>query len=312
MSERFNRRDFLKLGGGVLAAAALQPRTLVAENSPASSASAKKRDLKRGIMFATVPGKMSVRDKFKMIRDAGFDGVEAMGGMDHDEVLQARDAAGLQIPSVCDSVHWVKPLTDPNPGVREVGLEGLKTALRDCKAYGGSSVLLVPGVVNQHISYVDAYERSQTEIRKAIPLAEELGVKIAIENVWNQFLLSPLEAARFVDEFNSPAVGWHFDVGNIIASGWPEQWIRTLGKRIQKLHIKEYSRKKRDDEGLWKGFQVDYLEGDNDWPAVMRALDEIGYHGWAIAEPAFHPPGLDDAAFVTHVREKMDQILALP
>jgi hexulose-6-phosphate isomerase len=306
-----NRREFLKLGGGVAALAALRPGVSGAADPAPAAAPVKKRSLKRGIMFATVPGNLSIMDKFKLIKDAGFDGVEPMGSLDRKEVLAARDATGLLISSVCDSVHWVKTLSDPNPAARAVGLEGLKTALQDCKTYGGSSVLLVPAVVNQQVSYDEAYERSQAEIRKAIPLAEELGVKIAIENVWNHFLLSPLEAARFVDEFKSPAVGWHFDVGNIIATGWPEQWIRILGKRIQKLHIKEYSRKKRDEEGLWKGFKVDYLEGDNDWPVVMKALDEIGYQGWAIGEPAFHPPGLDDAAFVKHVCEKMDQILAL-
>ena len=120
----------------------------------------------------------------------------------------------------------------------------MKQTLRDAKRYGATSVLLVPAVVNQDVSYNDAYTRSQAEIRKAIPLAEELGVKIAIENVWNHFLLSPLEAARYVDEFNSPAVGWHFDVGNVITYGWPEQWIRILGKRIQKLHIKELQSQK--------------------------------------------------------------------
>jgi hexulose-6-phosphate isomerase len=157
-------------------------------------------------------------------------------------------------------------------------------------------VLLVPAVVNKEISYADAWTRSQTEIRKAIPLAEELGVKIACENVWNQFLMSPLEAARYVDEFQSPAVGWHFDVGNVINYGWPEQWIRILGKRIQKLHIKEYSRKKRDAEGLWKGFHAALGEGDNDWPAVTKALDDIGYNGWAITEQGGgdSPEGLKD------------------
>jgi hexulose-6-phosphate isomerase len=187
-------------------------------------------------------------------------------------------------------------LSDPNPKVREEGLSALKQTLRDAKRYGATSVLLVPAVVNQEVSYLDAYTRSQAEIRKAIPLAEELGVKIAIENVWNQFLLSPLEAARYVDEFNSPAVGWHFDVGNVITYGWPEQWIRILGKRIQKLHIKEYSRKKRDDEGLWKGFQVPFLEGDNNWPRIMKALDDIGYDGWGIAEQGggSTPEGLKD------------------
>jgi small GTP-binding protein len=96
------------------------------------------------------------------------------------------------------------------------------------------------------------------------------GVEVGTEVAW-----------RYVDEFNSPAVGWHFDVGNIINYGWPEQWIRILGPRIQKFHIKEYSRKKRDAEGLWKGFDVKLLEGDNDWPAVMKAVDDIGYHNWA-------------------------------
>ncbi len=220
----------------------------------------------------------------KAIKEAGFEGTEMMSHMDQDEVLRARDATGLVIPSVCGRDHWGKPLSDPDPKVRAEGLEALKQTLRDGKRYGASSVLLVPAVVTKQVSYADAYTRSQAEIRKAIPLAEELGVKIAIEDVWNQFLLSPLEAARYVDEFHSPAVGWHFDVGNIINYGWPEQWIRILGPRIQKLHIKEFSRKKRDKEGLWKGFDVPLLEGDNDWPAVMKALDDVGYHGWAMTE----------------------------
>ena len=307
MSKQFNRREFVKAGAGVLAAAAVLPSAFGAEEKAAMP----KRGIKKGIMFATVPGSGSVMDKFKMIRDAGFDGVEPMGSMDRDEVLKARDATGLQIPSVCDAAHWLKPLSDPNPTARAVGLEGLKTALQDCKTYGGSSVLLVPGTVNKDVSYADAYERSQVEIRKAIPLAEELGVKIAIENVWNHFLMSPLEAARYVDEFKSDAVGWHFDVGNIIAWGWPEQWIHILGQRIQKLHIKEYSRAKRDNEGLAKGFQVEYLAGDNNWPVVMKALDDIGYRGWAIAEPAYHPPGLDDAGFLKNVSEKVGKILEM-
>ena len=140
-------------------------------------------------------------------------------------------------------------MSDPDPAVREEGLNGLKQALRDARRYGASSVLFVAAVVKKEVSYADAYKRSQEEIRKALPLAEELGVKIAVENVWNHFLLSPLEAARYVDEFNSPWIGWHFDVGNVITFGWPEQWIRILGKRIQKLHIKEFSREKANREG---------------------------------------------------------------
>ncbi len=229
-----------------------------------------------------------------------------MSHLDPDEVLRARDEFGLELPSVCCSTHWARPLSDPTPSVREAGLEGLKQSLREAKRYGSASVLLVPAVVNKTVSYSDAYTRSQAEIRKAIPLAEELGVKIAIENVWNQFLLSPLEAARYVDEFNTPWVGWHFDIGNVINFGFPEQWIRILNKRIVQLHIKEYSRKRRDAEGPGKGFSVPFLEGDNDWPAVMKALDEIGYNSWGIAEQGggSTPEGLKDLA------ERMDKIFA--
>ncbi len=302
------RREFVKWAGAAAVTAALLPEGLVAGDADTAKAASPQKPRKKAIMYGTIKGEVPVLEKLKLIKEAGFDGVEMMSGMDQTEVLKARDATGLEIPSVCDSVHWAKTLSDPNPTARAVGLEGLKTALRDCKAYSGSSVLLVPAVVDKHVSYADAYTRSQAEIRKAVPLAEELGVKIAIENVWNQFLLSPLEAARYVDEFNSPAVGWHFDIGNVINTGWPEQWIRILGPRIQKLHIKEYSRKKRDAEGLWKGFAVEYLEGDNDWPAIVKALDEVGYQGWAIAEPAWWPENVELKARLPQIVAKMQQI----
>ena len=275
------RREFLKNGAKAVTLAALAPSALCAD---ADVATTTKRSIHKAIMWGTVGLKGSVLEKMQAIKAAGFEGTEMMSHMDQEEVMRARDETGLVIPSVCGALHWGKPLSDPNPKVREEGLEALKQTLRDAKRYGATSVLLVPAVVNKEVSYGDAYTRSHDEIAKGVPLAEDLGVKIAIENVWNQFLLSPLEAARYVDEFNSPAVGWHFDVGNVITFGWPEQWIRVLGKRIQKLHIKEFSRKKRDNEGLWKGFQVPFLEGDNDWPAIMKALDDIGYHGWGIAE----------------------------
>ncbi len=273
------RRSFVSLSGAALAAAALAPlpRALAAEGGA-------KRALKKGIMYGTIGVKGSVLEKFQAVKAAGFEGIEPMSHMNVDEVLAARDATGLALPSVCCETHWGKPLSHPDPKVREEGLEGLKRALRDAKKYGASSVLFVPAVVNESISYADAYTRCQAEIRKAVPLAEELQVAIAIENVWNQFLLSPLEAARFVDEFKSPYVGWHFDAGNILNYGWPEQWVRILGKRIKKVHLKEFSRKKRDNEGLWKGFSVEFLQGDVNWKAVMAALDEIGYHGWCITE----------------------------
>lgn len=306
MKSDFNRRDFLKLSGSAAAFAALAPSTFAAEEAPV-----KKRDLKKGIMFATVRVEGSILEKFKAIKEAGFAGVETMSHMDTDEVLKARDATGLEIPSVCCATHWAPPtsLGNPNADGRAKGLEGLKQALQDAKKYGASSVLFVPAVVNETIFYADAYTRSQEELRKILPFAEETGVKIALENVWNNFLLSPLEMARYVDELKSPAIGVHFDIGNILRSGWPEQWIPVLGKRIQKLHIKEYSRKKMNDEGLWKGFDVQYLEGDNNWPKIMKAVDDIGYHGWAIAEPAYKNAAADLAG-LKNISERMDKILA--
>jgi hexulose-6-phosphate isomerase len=230
--------------------------------------------------------------------------------MNQEEVLAARDACGLEIPSVVVSTHWTHPLSSPNPTMRETGLGGLKQGLQDAKAYGASSVLLVPGVVNKDISYVDAYTRSMAEIRKAVPLAESLGVAIAIENVWNAFLMSPLEAAAYVDAFNSPMVRWHFDVGNVINTGWPQHWIDVLGSRIAAVHVKEYSRKLRDEKGPREGFKVELLAGDSDWPAVMAALDSAQYSGWFISEQ-YRPPGITDAEWLSGLTAKMDQILAL-
>jgi len=303
MNTPLTRRDFLKTSGAALATAALV--------STSGAQEAKKRGIKKGIMWGCVSGRASVMDKFKMIKAAGFDGTEIDSGLDRSEVLAARDATGLQIPSVVCSTHWLKPLSDPNPSVRAAGLEGLKTALHDAKEYGSSSVLFVPALVKQEVPYDKAYVRSQAEIKKVIPLAEELGVKIAIENVWNNFHLSPLEAARYIDEFNSPVMAWHFDIGNVINIGWPEHWIHILGPRIHKLHVKEFSRRKRDAEGLWKGFAVEYFEGDNDWPVVMQALDDIGYNGWGTAEPAYRPPGVDEPTRLKQVSGFLDRIYAL-
>ena len=303
MKAPFTRRDFLKTGSSALAFAALSPLGFSAV------VPSKKRELKKAIMLGTVGFPGSTLEKFKAIKEAGFAGVEPRSHMPVDEVLKARDETGLQIPSVCCNTHWAENLAHPNPGTRERALAGLRQSLQDAKKYGASSVLFIPAVVNKEVSYADAYTRSQEELRKAIPLAEDLGVKIAIENVWNNFLLSPLEMARYLDEFESPFVGAHFDIGNVLRYGWPEQWISILGKRIQKLHFKEYSREKMQNAGVLKGFDVQYLEGSNNWPKIMKALDEIGYNGWGIAEPAYSNPATD-AAGLKNVSERLDKIFA--
>ena len=161
-------------------------------------------------------------------------------------------------------------------------------------------------ILYYHFGFYEGDEvKLEEEIRRVLPLAQELGIKILFENVWNQFLLSPLEAARYVDEFESPIVGWYFDVGNVVNYGWPEQWVRILGKRIGKLDVKEFSRKKRNEQGLWKGFDVEIGDGDCNWPEVMKALDEVGFQGWATAEVRG-----GDAARLQDIAERMDRVLA--
>jgi hexulose-6-phosphate isomerase len=295
-----NRRTFVQTASAAAVATAFT-------SVSSFGADAGRAKLHKGIMYGTIGIKGSVAEKLKAVKDAGFEGIEPMSHMDQDEVLRALEANGLKAPSVCCGTHWAKPLSDANPAVRQAGLDGLLQSLRDGQRYGSRSVLLVPAVVTENVSYAEAWDRSIVEIKKALPLAAESKVKIAIENVWNQFLLSPLEAARYLDEFNSPWIGWHLDIGNLINYGWPEQWVRILGKRIVTLHIKEFSRKRRDAEGLWKGFDVPFLEGDNNWPAVMKALHEIGYDGWGIAEQGGGgtPEGLQDLS------TRMDKIFAL-
>ncbi len=270
-----SRRDFLAASSAGIGA-------LPHLTAPTFRASTNKKAVKLGM----VRTKGTLTEKFQLLKRLGYDGVEldSPNGFKTEDVLAARDASGLPIHGVVNSVHWGKPLSHPDSKVREAGVEGLRTALRDAKAYGASTVLLVPAVVNKNVAYFDAYIRSQAEIRKVLPLAREFGIQIALENVWNQFLLSPLEAARYIDELDPEFVGAYFDVGNVVNTGWPEHWIDVLGPRILKIDVKEFSRKKRNDEGLWKGFGVELHEGDCDWPAVMAALDRVKFRGWFTLE----------------------------
>jgi len=184
-------------------------------------------------------------------------------------------------------------------------MKGLRLALSEAAELDCQRLLLVPGVVTKEVRYDDCWHRSSARIREVIEAAEKAKCKICVENVWNHFIVDPMSAARFVDEISSPWVGWHLDLGNLITYGWPEHWAHILGPRVFNLHIKEYSRKKRDAEGPYKGFQVELGEGDNDWAATMRALDEIGYSGWGILEV----PGGDDAR-LKFLAERTDQLFS--
>lgn len=285
MTETTNRRDFMKHAGiATFSAAALSSFSV--KTQPVQAAESAAHGIKKAVKIGMVQEGETFLDKFKLVKSLGFDGIElaAPTNWNKEEILAAKEETGLPIHGVVGTKHWKQTLSHNDPAMRKEGLEALLEGIRDAKEYGASSILLVVGKVDKETSYDDAYTRTQAEIRKAIPLAEELGIKILFENVWNNFLLSPLEMARYIDEFETDAVGAYFDVGNVVRYGWPEQWIRILGDRIVKLDIKEYSRKKQMEEGLYKGFQVKLGEGDCDWAAVMKALRDINYTGWGTAE----------------------------
>jgi hexulose-6-phosphate isomerase len=299
-----NRRTFLQTTSAVLAVSAFAPLAF------GQATPAKKRPLKKAVNLGMVkgPAGATVVDRFKMARDAGFDGLELNLPDDTltvDLLHEAKAASGLEIGGIICTPHWKFPLSDPDPANRERTVRGLQLALRQGGELGCRRVLLVPGVVNKQVDHAQCWQRSVEGIKRCLDDAEKAQCKIAVENVWNQFILDPLSAARFVDEVGSPWVGWHLDLGNLVTYGWPEHWVRVLGPRVINLHIKEYSRKKRDVEGPYAGFKVELGEGDNDWPATMLALDEIKYAGWAILEV----PG-GDATRLKFLAERTDQLLA--
>ncbi len=279
-----NRRLFLRITTSATAAMLL----------PTASAASNRR-LRKAIMHSTIGVTGSVLEKYRVMREAGFAGVEPMGGMDRDEVLAALKETGLQAASVCCHTHWEKPLSAPDEATRKIGFDGLVQSLHDAQAYGASSVLLVPGVAKDGVSYQQCFDRSLEQIRKAIPIAKDTGVKIAIENVGNNFILSPEQANQYLDAINSEWVGWHFDIGNAGRFGPAEKWIRMLGSRIIKIHIKDF-RAKPVAPGAKAPPRPKLLDGDTNWPEVMKALDSAGYSGWAISEqPAEQASDLNSA-----------------
>lgn len=294
-----NRRAFLKVTAGVAASAAFFP--------PAQAAPPK-RNLRKAIMYSTIGMKGTILEKFRAMKEAGFDGVEPLGGMNRDEVLAAFKATGLQAASVCCHTHWTKPLSAPDEETRKIGLDGLLLSLRDARAYGATCVLFVPGDARDGVTYQQCFERSIAEIKKAIPVAKETGVRIAIENVGNNFIMSPEQAVEYLDAINSEWVGWYFDIGNAGRVGPAERWIQVIGKRIFRIHIKDFSAKPADPAAK-KAAPPKLLDGGTNWPAVMKALDNAGYTGWATSEQ----PGSQSADVETarDLAQRMDRIIAL-
>lgn len=286
-----NRREFLY--AGVSAA-------VLAGTRSAGARPVQDKPVKKAVILGMVKGGATVEEKFAILKGAGFDGVEIPPTFDASEQEKFRAASektGLEIHSVIYGGWGKNLLSNPDPAAREVAVETLKRGLHCAKAVGANNLLLVPAVVDAKTRYVEAYERSQEGIRKAIPTAEEARVVIAVEEVWNNFLLSPLEFNRYVDEFQSPWVKAYFDVGNIVKNGWPEDWIRTLGKRINRVHLKDFSKKRTQF--------VKLQEGDVNWKEVRKAFMEVGWPRYVTAE--FNG---DDFLEPEELAKRIDRIIA--
>jgi len=255
---------------------------------------------------------------FRMARDLGYPAVEVAGGekgaltqqsteADCRRVVEQAHEAGVQLASLASGLGWTYPLTSTDEATTQRGLEVTAHSLRLAQWLGVDAILLVPGGVGSEKTdgirgtpYEVAYRNALSALKRLKPVAEECGVSIGIENVWNKFLLSPLEMRDFIDEVGSDRVGAYFDVGNVVINGYPEQWIRILDHRIKRIHFKDFKR----SVGVISGF-CDLLDGDVDYPEVMQALRDIGYDGFVTAE-FFNCEG-----DLKKISEAMDKILEM-
>jgi len=303
-----DRRNFLSLSAVSIAGTMMAGVPgLTMASLQADHHNVKGNRIYKSIKMGMFSEKISVHEKFKLMKEMGFDGAElnSPGGVNKEEALNASRELGFPIHGVVDSIHWGIRLSDPDPAVREKGLQGLLTAMKDTHFVGGDAVLLVPGAARdpEKESHGHVWTRSIEQIKKALPTASKLGVRILIENVWNNFLYDPKGdndqsaslLAAYLDEINSPWVGSYFDIGNHQRFGKPAEWIRTLGHRIVKLDVKDW--------GVDNGF-CKIGEGDVDWADVRSALHQIGYTGWATAEVSG-----GDRHRIKDISERMDQYL---
>jgi len=293
MNGTMGRREVLKYAGAVLGVGVL------------GSAGRGQGDAQGGrplkaCQYGMLPKALKDAEKFALAKKCGFEGIEHSPMSDlaaAKEIGALARQAGVPIHSIVYG-GWDAPLSDPKPDVTAKGVAGMENALRSAKALGADVVLLVPGVVTETVGYTEAYERSQGNIRKLLPLAGELQVTIAVENVWNEFLLSPVEFARYVDELDSPWLRAYIDVGNMILFGFAQDWVRTVGRRIVRIHLKDFKR---------RGYQwTNLLDGDVNWPQVRQALAEIGFAGYMTTEL----PGGDEA-YLTDLAKRIDKIIAM-
>ncbi len=278
-----HRRDVLRWGSAaaVIAGSAIRPQWLAADESKAES---KGPWLRKTLKIGMIQHSGGLVDKFRLAKEAGFEGVELnTPGINIEEAKAAAQESGLIIDGTVGGYHWAQRHSDPSSDVRATALKNLMQGLEETAAVGADTMLLVPGH-GKDGSAAEVYERAMAAITEALPVAEKTGVKILIENVWNHFLYdhdggndqTAESLAKFIDAFESPWVGVQFDLGNHWKYGDVAQWVRTLGHRIKKLDIKGFS---RAEDKFTK-----ITEGDIDWPSVEKALREIKFTGWLAAE----------------------------
>ena len=300
------RRDILKsVAGAPLAAWAVMPELKLGPTTEGVKPGPATAGVKRAVLVSMLPSSLSWKDRFALAKAVGFDGIEMQTMTDRAEaetVARASDETGLLIHSVMNMDHWKYPISSPDPDVVRRSVEGMTTSLTNAALWKAGVVLLVPAVVDATTSYADAWTRSQRVIRdQLLPVAAGFRVTIAVEEVWNKFLLSPLEFVRYVDDFKSQYLKAYFDVGNVVLYGYPQDWIRTLGSRVVRLHLKDFKMDRSAGRFEWKNIG----EGDIDWPAVRRALTEIGFEGWATTEIEG-----GDRAYLTDVVKRVGRFLA--
>ena len=290
MKSQIDRRCFIQTSGRFLAAAAAP--ALLARPSVALAQQSGPR-YKKAVGWGMIEGDLSVEDKLKLVKDVGFEGVEVSAGLGKKNGLEPKDLARAS----------------EKIGVAVHGLVGsapdLTSAIDEAAVYGTTSVLHVARP-NPKGSFMENYKSTQELIRKAIPNAEKRRIHILIENVWNTFLIEPLTMARYIDELDSPYVKAYFDVGNVVRWGLPQHWIEVLGKRIVKIHIKEYDLNVAMKEGMSKGFDCPIGKGSIEWDRVREELKKIDYRGWATAEV-----NGGDRKRLAEISEQMDQVLEL-
>lgn len=296
-----DRRAFLKLLAAGLGAAGAR---LHARQAPAPAAPQMSGTIRKSLLISMLPKERSYAERFAMARAAGFEAIEMQTierTEEAAEIAEAARAAGIRIHSVMNADHWRFPLSSADPDVVARSVRGMETSFRNAALWGADAVLLVPAVVDAQTPYGDAWTRSQRVIReRLLPMARDMKIVIAVEEVWNKFLLSPLEFARYVDEFASPCLKAYFDVGNVVFYGFPQDWIRTLGPRIVKVHFKDFQLDRPNGRFTWKNIG----DGDIDWAEVRRALADIGYRGYVTTEVAG-----GDAAYLADLAGRVDRVL---